>query len=697
MVWADARDYKSAVDWMEEAKELFGLSLEQQEVEAAFDRAVSEGHLIYNPHRQSYELAPNVRVMTIERMQESEALEISAQSTWLAEVGATVPDIPSDDMWNCLVTYAGEMFLHHGYEATVLFSAEVDLMETDDAAEASFTPGEALYKAMRSAGIDGSNTTQVAEAIAVFFNGTNSERVRYVTELADSTFNLMALGVDEDTRHTLVHNLPNLTIFVDTNVIFDIVGAQDSQLAAASVELLAVIREQPLPSFKLYCHGKTLQEVERTLEGIGSWLRRTRWTPSVSRALINASPDISSIELKYHQTNSLVPTSPDVFLSRYSSIPALLDQYGIKIYRDAAVETSEALRERAELIAEYGAFIEKRANRKRPYEALDHDMTLWLATRGRRSRTGRGPIFSGALLLSADYILRRFEREVLGRRASSSTLMVTQPSSLVQALRPFVSMSADYGAAFVQLFSTSSFRVIAPGLGQTINSVASYLATYEGLPEEIATRILTNTILMSRLKDIDRNDEQFQRVVGDAVIDESKAIIQERDRLLAEQRISVENANAVIAELSAIAENLQRPQVTAGPSDEVVAEQLKRIEDKISSAGIAGSVINVQNAYGVQANTSGIQSFTINFASDLPAIKAFVAGFRDRLDELPLSEELREDVTSDLEAAEAQLNSPRPRPAILHAAVSSLREVALGAAGSGAWVGLVELAQHIHF
>ena len=150
-------------------------------------------------------------------------------------------------------------------------------------------------------------------------------------------------------------------------------------------------------------------------------------------------------------------------------------------------------------------------------------------------------------------MLGRFEREVLMRKAGSGTRVVTQPSSLLQALRPFLPVAENYDAAFVQLFSISPFRVIAPGLGPTVNSVASYLATYEGPPEEIATSILTNSILMSRLRNVSRDDAEFQRLVSDAVVDESRNIIRERDQLLEDRRHAAENATEIIGELSAIA------------------------------------------------------------------------------------------------------------------------------------------------
>jgi len=53
-------------------------------------------------------------------------------------------------------------------------------------------------------------------------------------------------------------------------------------------------------------------------------------------------------------------------------------------------------------------------------------------------------------------------------------------------------------------------------------------------------------------------------------------------------------------------------------------------------------------------------------------------------------------VRADLDTVEAQLRSPNPRPAVLRETLSSLRAVAEGAAGSGFFAGLLELAQHVH-
>jgi len=135
-------------------------------------------------------------------------------------------------------------------------------------------------------------------------------------------------------------------------------------------------------------------------------------------------------------------------------------------------------------------------------------------------------------------------------------------------------------------------------------------------------------------------------------------------------------------------------------TDAGVREVLKTRSAAQSTEQIPPNVfVNVgRDVYGLQAGTIGsTQNVIFGLGPERKAIEAFLAELRTQLDQLPLSVEQLEDLTEDLETAEAQLRRPRPRPAILQAAVSSLREVVLGAAGSGAVTGLVELAQHIHF
>jgi hypothetical protein len=103
------------------------------------------------------------------------------------------------------------------------------------------------------------------------------------------------------------------------------------------------------------------------------------------------------------------------------------------------------------------------------------------------------------------------------------------------------------------------------------------------------------------------------------------------------------------------------------------------------------------DAYGIQAGTrDSVQQVFVDIDAQLPAIEAFLEELRIRLDELPIPAEQLEVMRADLETVEAQLRSPHPRPTVIRETVLALREVVIGAAGAGAFTGLLELAEHVH-
>ena len=105
---------------------------------------------------------------------------------------------------------------------------------------------------------------------------------------------------------------------------------------------------------------------------------------------------MSSIEVRYHQINSDIPTAVDVFLSRYANLPVLLAEYGLTIFRESDVSAEES-RKRAELVAEYQAFLTEKHKKDKAYHVLNHDVAVWIAAVNRQIPRQKGPLSSGAL------------------------------------------------------------------------------------------------------------------------------------------------------------------------------------------------------------------------------------------------------------------------------------------------------------
>src|SRR5437588_3283880 len=120
----------------------------------------------------------------------------------------------------------------------------------------------------------------------------------------------MALTIDAETRQELKSKLPALNIFVDTNILFSLLGTHDTPLAAATIDLFNVINKNQLP-FKLYCHAKTVDELTRTLDAAIERLTSRTWAQQVSRAVVSLPWQtfrLTGIEMRFHQLNAEQPT-----------------------------------------------------------------------------------------------------------------------------------------------------------------------------------------------------------------------------------------------------------------------------------------------------------------------------------------------------------------------------------------------------
>jgi hypothetical protein len=518
--------WRDAADWVVALEELFGVRVSRSDIIGALTRCVDAGLLNHNRYANTYEVRQPAKAELDRRIELAAAGEQSARESWLGEIDPLLSEVGSDALWRCLLGYAGRIFRRFGSDAISLL--QNGLSEGDLDSQAML---DALHEALDDSDLSSDLGPLIGAEVARFFDGTSAVRSAYATELMSSTFNFMALGVDEATRRLLREGLPEITIFVDTNVLYSLIGAHSSALDAATADLFDILISLKV---KLYCHTKTLTELENTLEGVGHRLRARQWTSAMSRAMLSAVPHaISSIETRFHQINAETPTTPEIFLQRYRSPLPILEQYGVGVYREAT-STPASMEQRALLTVEYMEWLKENGPRRRRnsvrYEAADHDITLWLATRARQMPAGRGPIFCGAMLLSADSALRRFDRMILTPEHGGTAPVVVSPSSLLQALSPFATVTSDVSdATFAQLFATPEFRGVGSNYQRTVQDISAHLATFADLPEETAIKLLTDSMLITRLRSHSPDSVEFSDLIDEAIVAENEALIEERN------------------------------------------------------------------------------------------------------------------------------------------------------------------------
>lgn len=512
----DSLGSKSAEEICAAIDAYFGVELPGKDIDDALNELLRRGKIVADPRTGRRVLQPHEQSAIMQRISAASELEATVKAEWLQGLGRPDGDtvVDGEQLWRCLRAYLAKVLARHGAESILLLDPNAPTSES----RASLSSLQAA--ALRECGV-GADSQVAKDAIGNFITTATAARTRYVAQLLDGTFSFFALSADAATEEYLTRALPSLSIFLDTNFIFGLLELHENPLDSVSKELVDFIGSQRFP-FRVYYHERTLEELRRTLGHIAERLKGVRWTASLSRAALRAGT-LSSIELKFHEIYAKSHVDVEVFLERYEThIPELLESRGFKIYREP--DGGPTVEERGRLAAEYADFVKKSRREEKPYPTVDHDMSVWLSLQRRRT-SGRSVLESGAVFLSNDFLLYRFDRFHLTKPGGVQT--VVMPGPLLQVLRPFGRSGEDFDRRFVATFAIPEFRTLHTDYAATSSRVLSYLATYADLPEEMAVKILTNEVLIDRLQRIDARSPEFKEVIESQMVKENAALATE--------------------------------------------------------------------------------------------------------------------------------------------------------------------------
>jgi hypothetical protein len=231
-------------------------------------------------------------------------------------------------------------------------------------------------------------------------------------------------------------------------------------------------------------------------------------------------------------------------MAKYQSVPELLRDRGVEIYREPA-DPGYDTETKGLLIADYQAYISEKAKPEKPYAVLDHDVALYLAVQRERHEADSA-LDCGALIVTNDSSLYGFDYRRCGRAAVST---VTLPAQLLQVLRPFGVPSPDFDERFVETFALVEFRTAHNDYAETASKVLGYLASCETLSPVTAAKIMGDQLLLSELNGLDEGSPQFRAIIEAAFVKENARLLEERGNL--EELLQQERAGRAgdIAEL----------------------------------------------------------------------------------------------------------------------------------------------------
>ena len=491
----------------------FGLNMSADRVQSALDRLVSQQQVKRLPGSNQYVPTTTARTRIETRIQSARLLQGRVKKQWLTQCQIKFgAELEGQQAWDCLQQYLSTLFRRHGLQT-------VSLLDAGGASNQGQSPAlkTSLDDILADLNCKGNQRKILEDAINLFLStvGSDSDRTRFIVQLADGAFSYYSLSAPPEVAARLQSQLKELTLFLDTNFLFGILGLHVNPFDAVSAELLSVVTKHGLP-FKLRYHEATLAEMHRTIVAITSDLKGRHWPQALSRAALK-SPYVSSIERTFHEKNALHTVDPDAFFQPFDHPDELLKDKGILIYR----QSGDRLEQRADLINHYQEFLKAR-HREKPYEAVDHDMTVLDCVRHQRS-TSASSLDAKGLIITCDTILSRFDWQEL--RTKTQLACTVLPNQFLQLLRPFVPGSAEFDKSFAESFAIAEFRTVSKS-SEATSKLLSLLASYKDIKEETACALLANELLLEKLKK-SKDDRQFKEFVDAALAADNAQLLEE--------------------------------------------------------------------------------------------------------------------------------------------------------------------------
>jgi hypothetical protein len=523
--------YAEPEDFGKSLNAMFGLEIPRERIQRTIDNLVARGSFS-RPHGHQLAIRPDIRIEIEGRVDEARLLQERVQARWKDICQAKCPGVDATVAWLCLQEYLFRLFRRHGLQTVALLNNTV--ARTDEHASVLRANLSEVLKDKCPLG----DRPKVESAVNQFLAtvGSDQERTAYIVQLADGAFNYYSLSAPPEVAVQLQSQLKPLILFLDTNFLFGAFGLDTNPLVAVSQELLNAISKHNLP-FKLRYHRATDVEMRRTITAIACHIKSRHWSTALSRAAAS-SQFVSGIERHFHEENAKNSIDPDTFFKPYEHFDVLLKDRGITIYREQPQQGQ--LETRADLIARYTGFLSRR-NRTKPYEAIDHDMTVLDSVRRLRS-SSTSSLEAKALIITCDTNLNRFDwQSVETSNGFASTVL---PSHFLQLLRPYLPASQDFDRSFAETFAIPEFRAISGGYHIAATRLLSLLATYKDVREETASSLLANTLLLEELQRT-ANPQQISQLVEAAIVAENVGLLEERVLLRAElERKGAETQNS---------------------------------------------------------------------------------------------------------------------------------------------------------
>jgi len=416
-------------------------------------------------------------------------------------------------------------------------------------------------------------------AVIRFLNPREPSVRSYVLRQLCGYFFMEAGNLSHQTVQALGRMLgksPSFNLFVDTNLLFCILGLDAdarNQAAASLMRLLEKLANRV--QLKLYISPITLDEARRVLRSCERDLGGIR----LPRNLLEAgmASGVSGLARRFMEQSSKARqavTAEDYFGPYTRGLGQIARAKGVELLGEEVDESAYG-QEAADDVNEELEFEKRFGASAKRYEQVRHDVLLWHLVRTRRPVRTESVAEAGSWVVTLDFRFLGFD----GRKRGNQVGMIPvclHPATLAHMLQFWVPRTREFEEAVVRnLELPVLFQEFDASTEKATVRILAALARFEGvgdLSNEQVTSVLTDKALRQRLQ-AQADPEKRTELVREAAIQQNRRI---RARLSWVQRKAERLEQKAREDAEAIADLKRRQR----EHEETIEESQRQVEEQ---------------------------------------------------------------------------------------------------------------------
>ena len=540
----------------------FGVLIQSKQLKGAIAELNADGSVSCN----SGVLSLNDAVfldMTEKRANDTKIKE-KALSEWAQKSNISLGDENSSKILDCIDTFVNLVFIKHGVISYSLIAEAkaVDQFEIE-------TIAETVLK---------STDPQISKLIGdklrlILSTPFSDETLKYLKNSAKKAVYYLSSIVPENTIQSLEERLKDLTIYLDTNVVYRLLGLQGERRYQDVHDVISFCQDRKVT---VKISARTYDELVATLRRDGNRILQWRTDPQLAKAGFELRNDDNYLSTFWAATSKTGISARD-FNEKYKHPNILLASFNIEI------ESNTVKNDNISAMASDFASKIAQDDTDKTMEPIYHDAYNLAYVKAQQKSTASTAIESGCLFMTSDQSLLHFQ--VNDAELKKSLPICILPSQLLQIFS-FNQSKDEYYETYIRLFASAANIYHTTGHdNKHIQEIMGRLSQYKTLDKGIAIRILETELLNANY--LNATNEEREDIIYNEITHSLEgaldSITKEAEELLAKNQILYEErqtfnmqADASIRTISELKNSCQKlEESNHGLKEKIVASKMR--------------------------------------------------------------------------------------------------------------------------